>query len=150
MWALKAPDAIQLLIAAVAFMALIISAHAEWRLRQLGTLQFPGVVATWTAQHKAGPRDGAPPLETDTHEIALRLTDREDSFSIADARLVFWDDYWVRYSLRKQLDNYETVYVSRLKDGRSPVPPFLKVRVERRGGIQAACWHKVRIEGTPS
>jgi hypothetical protein len=60
-------------------------------------MQFPGVTAVWVTVHKAGPRDGIPPLVRDMHEIHLKF-ERAADFSIDKVGLTRWDAYWAEYS----------------------------------------------------
>lgn len=140
---------IQLVIAVVAIAALAVSVHAQRRLSRLGSMQFPGVRAVWETVHKAGPRDKLPPLAKDMHEIHLDLTEKKDEFSIAEVLLTRWDDYWAHYRLQSRTTDDHQLIAYIESDG-SPLPKFLRVKVERRGGVQAAWWQRVRIEGLPS
>jgi hypothetical protein len=143
---------VEAVIAIIALVALAVSIHAQRRMSQLGSMSFPAVIAEWIAVHKAGDRGKAiPPLERDLAEFRLQLTERVAEFSMAEIRLTRWDDYWSRYRLHIRVtgDNAIIGYVARLQDPAHPLPTTLRVKVERRGGVQAACWQRVRIEGTP-
>lgn len=139
---------VEAIIALVALMALVVSIHAERRVSRLSSLEFPGVDAVWINVHKAGPREHGPPLEADIQEIHLSLKEREDQFSIADVRLTRWDEYWGWYGLRRRNAEGGTIilYVTKQERRMSDYPEFLRVKVERRGGVQAKCWHRVRVE----
>lgn len=135
-------------ITVIALAALILSAKAERRVARLDTMSFPGVSATWVKGHKAGPRSEFPPLLRDTDELRIAFTKPNPDFVIADVKLTKWEDYWDRYYLnRMQADDGSIrIYVSPTRMSRSPIPEFLRVKVERRGGVQAACWQLTRVE----
>ena len=119
---------------------------------RLGSMQFPGVKAIWSAIHKAGPRDDIPPLVRDMHEIKLTLSENEENFSIADVKPPPWEDYWNWYRIMygPSKGGERTVYIERLSANKPKIPEILRVKIERRGGVQAYWWQRTRIENRPS
>jgi hypothetical protein len=143
-------NGIQAAIAVTSLAALALSIWTQRKMSHLSSMQFPGVTAEFAGTHKAGPRDGAPPVVRDMQEIRLTLTDRSDQFVIADVKLTPWEAYWTHYLLQHDGSGaLGRIFVQRFKRKLSMLPQFLRVKVERKGGVQAASWQKVRIERAP-